>query len=78
MLIDIKLIGRLAEINTGDSSIALAQGATVDDALSELGLTYEQIGPLSLNDSIVAKGEWGGTTLFEGDRITIMPPIKGG
>ena len=74
----IKLIGRLTEYQCGDGTVTLPGGATKNEARSEVGVPYEQVGPGSLNDSIISKGRWGGTSLREGDQLTVMPPIKGG
>ena len=76
--LNIKLIGRLTEYRCGDGTVTLPGGATINEALSEVGVPHDQVGPVSLNDSIISKDRWGGTSLREGDQLTVMPPIKGG
>ena len=78
MHLNIRLIGRLTEFERSDGAVTFARGASIIEVLSELGIPYDQVGPVSLNDSIVSKERWGGTALSEGDQLTVMPPIKGG
>ena len=78
MHLNIRLIGRLTEFECGDGAVTFAHGASIIEVLSELGIPYDQVGPVSLNDSIVSKERWGATALSEGDQLTVMPPIKGG
>ena len=76
--LNVKLIGRLTEYERGDGAITLTDQGTIVSALAELGVPYDQVGPVSLNDGIVSKNLWGETKLREGDRLVVMPPIKGG
>ena len=78
MHLNIRLIGRLTEFEPSDGAVTFAHGASIIEVLSELGIPYDQVGPVSLNDSIVSKERWGATALSEGDQLTVMPPIKGG
>ena len=78
MHLNIRLIGRLTEFERSDGAVTLARGASIIEVLSELGIPYDQVGPVSLNDTIVSKERWGATALSEGDQLTVMPPIKGG
>ena len=78
MHLNVKLIGRLTEYERGDGVITLTDQETIVSVLSELGVPHDQVGPVSLNDSIVSKDRWGDTVLSEGDQLTVMPPIKGG
>ena len=78
MHLNIKLIGRLTEFERSDGAIKFVHRASIIEVLSELGIPHDQVGPVSLNDSIVSKERWGATALSEGDQLTVMPPIKGG
>ena len=78
MHLNIRLIGRLTEFERSDGAVTFAQRASIIEVLSELGIPHDQVGPVSLNDSIVSKDRWGATALSEGDQLTVMPPIKGG
>ena len=78
MNLNIRLIGRLTEFERSDGAVTFAHGTSIIEVLSELGIPHDQVGPVSLNDSIVSKERWGGTALSEGDQLTVMPPIKGG
>ena len=78
MHLNIRLIGRLAEFERSDGAVTFAHRASIIEVLSELGIPHDQVGPVSLNDSIVSKERWGATALSEGDQLTVMPPIKGG
>jgi thiamine biosynthesis protein ThiS len=76
--LNIRLIGRLTEFERSDGAVTFAHRASIIEVLSELGIPHDQVGPVSLNDSIVSKERWGATELSEGDQLTVMPPIKGG
>ena len=76
--LNVKLIGRLTEYDCGEGAITITDQGTIVSVLAKLGIPHDQVGPVSLNDSIVSKDLWGDTVLFEGDQLTIMPPIKGG
>ena len=78
MHLNIRLIGRLTEFERSDGAVTFAHRASINEVLSELGIPHDQVGPVSLNDSIVSKERWGATALSEGDQLTVMPPIKGG
>ena len=78
MHLNIRLIGRLTEFERIDGAVTFAHRASIIEVLSELGIPHDQVGPVSLNDSIVSKERWGATALSEGDQLTVMPPIKGG
>ena len=78
MHLNIRLIGRLTEFERSDGAVTFAHRASIIEVLSELGIPHDQVGPVSLNDSIVSKERWGATALSEGDQLTVMPPIKGG
>ena len=78
MHLNIRLIGRLTEFERSDGAVTFAHGASIIEVLSELGIPYDQVGPVSLNDSIVSKERWGAPALSEGAQLSVMPPIKGG
>ena len=78
MHLNIRLIGRLTEFERSDGAVTFAHRASIIEVLFELGIPHDQVGPVSLNDSIVSKERWGATALSEGDQLTVMPPIKGG
>jgi thiamine biosynthesis protein ThiS len=76
--LNIRLIGRLTEFERSDGVVTFAHRASIIEVLSVLGIPHDQVGPVSLNGSIVSKERWGTTALSEGDELTVMPPIKGG
>ena len=76
--LNVKLIGRLTDFGRGDGAITFPDEVTINDVLSELGIVHEEVGPVSLNNSIVSRACWGDTTLQEEDHLTVMPPLKGG
>ena len=78
MQLNVKLIGRLTDFGRGDGAMTLADEVTINDVLSELGIVHEEVGPVSLNNSVISRACWGDTTLQEGDHLTLMPPLKGG
>ena len=76
--LNVKLIGRLTDFGRGDGAMTLPDEGTINDVLSELGIVHEEVGPVSLNNSVVSRACWGDRTLQEGDHLTLMPPLKGG
>ena len=76
--LNVKLIGRLTDFGRGDGAMTLPDEVTINDVLSELGIVQEEVGPVSLNNSVVSRACWGDRTLQEGDHLTLMPPLKGG
>ena len=76
--LNVKLIGRLTDFGRGDGAMTLPDEVTINDVLSELGIVHEEVGPVSLNNSVVSRACWGDRTLQEGDHLTLMPPLKGG
>ena len=78
MHLNIRLIGRLTEFERSEGAVTFTHRASIIEVLSGLGIPHDQVGPVSLNDSIVSKERWGATALSEGDQLTVMPPIKGG
>ena len=76
--LNVKLIGRLTDFGRSDGAITLPDEVTINDVLSELGIVHEEVGPVSLNNSVVSRACWGDRTLQEGDHLTLMPPLKGG
>lgn len=78
MHLKVKLIGRLTEYEREDDATTFTDRGTIVSVLAELGVPHDQVGPVSLNDGIVSKTLWGETKLREGDRLVVMPPIKGG
>ena len=74
----VNLIGRLTDFGRGDGGMTLPDEVTINDVLSELGIVQKEVGPVSLNYSVISRARWGGTTLQEGAHLTVMPPLKGG
>ena len=75
------LFAQLAEsIGSDRLTIELKDGATIEDALQELGSQHEIIA--SMRDSLaVAVGDCYcalTTTLNDGDTLALIPPVSGG
>ena len=80
MKVRVKFIGFAAgERPEGEATeIALAEGATLADALSALGLAGAE-GVMTLHgDEPVPAGRRAATALRQGDEITVFAPLKGG
>lgn len=77
MQINVKLHGVLREIfpkgNRGQSQIELADGATVADALAQLGIKRQVI--VAINDSAESEKD---QILTDGDHITVFSAVSGG
>jgi sulfur carrier protein ThiS len=60
------------------AEIDVGEDATPLDVMRHLGLPLEQIYLVSLNGTLVHKGERGRRRLADGDQLVIMPPLRGG
>ncbi len=83
MRISLKTAGTLARYLPAGSSGNLAQldieeGATPAQVMDRLGMPGEGSYLVILNDTVVPKAERTERGLCEGDRLAIVPPLKGG
>lgn len=54
-------------------------GATIEGLLRHLGREPGQPGfAVAVNDTVVRRAEWAGTTVHDGDRIEIVTASQGG
>ena len=60
------------------AEIALPEAASVADALAALGIEAEVNALVSLNGTAVRPAERAARHLAEGDRLALMPPLRGG
>ncbi|MCW0212568.1 MAG: sulfur carrier protein ThiS [Pseudonocardia sp.] len=56
---------------------ALGGGATVVDALAALGAPEKGVA-VAVDDAVVPRGSWAGTTLAEGARVEVLTAVQGG
>ena len=61
-----------------EASVTLGDGSTVLDSMNKLGFSAEENYLITLNGSIVTPSQRTETVLHEGDKLTILPPLKGG
>lgn len=83
MKIDIKTGGLLGEYLPAGSGrnrgqVDVEAGATIDGVMRQLGFPEDETYLTSLNGEIVTKAARSQTALNDGDRVAIMPPLKGG
>ncbi len=81
--VQVKLVGALVRFLPADAAedqaqVALAAGASVDDLIAQLGLPAQQRYLVAVNDDFIAKTTTATHILDSGDRVMIMPPLKGG
>ena len=83
MIITVKTAGSLGRYLPAGSSGNLAEvevpeGATPSDVMTQLGFPAEASYLMILNGATLPKAERAGTRLTAGDKLAIMPPLKGG
>lgn len=83
MRITVKTTGLLADHlppgTSGDSAVLeVAEGATPQDVMTELGMPLDESYLVVVNDELVPKAERARRALEADDELTIMPPLRGG
>lgn len=75
MKLKIKLMGMLKVHTPDNGELELAANSTIDDVLEALAVDAETIQAFSVNGSIDRDRS---RELFDGDELTILPPVGGG
>lgn len=81
MNVTVKMSGMIAKMVPGSAEgipVRLLDGATVGSLMTRLGLPGNETYLIIVNDSTVSKDRRGTHKLSDGDRIAIVPPLKGG
>ena len=81
MKVTVKMSGMIAKIVPGSAEgieVKLLEGATLSSLMTQLGLPGNETYLVIVNDSTVPKDRRATHKLSEGDRIAIVPPLKGG
>ncbi len=81
MNVTVKMSGLIAQFVPGSADgveMSLIDGATVNSLMTRLGLPGEDTYLVIVNDSTVPKDKRSNHKLSDGDRIAIVPPLKGG
>lgn len=81
MKVTIKMSGLMARHVPGSANgveMNLLEGATIGGVMTRLGLPGDQTYLVIVNDSTVPKDKRASHKLSDGDRISIVPPLKGG
>ncbi len=83
MRIKVKTTGLLGKYLPADSSTNIAElevtdAATPLDVIKQLGMPIDGNYLVALNGDVVTKSERETRTLAENDKLSIMPPLKGG
>ena len=55
----------------------MAEGSGIGELIKALGLNAERVA-VELNRKIIRRGDWGSTTISEGDRVEIVHFVGGG
>ena len=67
-----------ADSDGNTAELDVAEGATPIDVMRQLGMPLEENYLVSLNGEVVVISERDTKVLAEGDRLAVMPPLKGG
>jgi thiamine biosynthesis protein ThiS len=81
MKVTVKMSGLMAKLVPGSASgteIDLLEGSTISSLMTRLGLPGNETYLVIVNDSTVSRDKRTTFKLSEGDRIAIVPPLKGG
>ena len=81
MKVTVKMSGLIAKFVPGSADgveLSLIEGATVNSLMTRLGLPGDDTYLVIVNDSTVPKDKRSNYKLSDGDRIAIVPPLKGG
>jgi len=81
MKVTVKMSGMIARTVPGSADgieVKLLDGATVSNLMTRLGLPGNETYLIIVNDSTVPKDRRATHKLSDGDRIAIVPPLKGG
>lgn len=72
------LIARHVPDSAKGTKMTLLDGTTVSGLMTRLGLPGDETYLVIVNDSTVGKERYGTFVLSDGDRISIVPPLRGG
>lgn len=81
MKVTVKMSGLIAKFVPGSGDgveVSLVDGATVTTVMTRLGLPGNETYLVIVNDSTVPKDKRATHKLSDGDRVAIVPPLKGG
>ena len=81
MKVTVKMSGLIAKLVPGSADgmdIDLLEGATISSLMTRLGLPGNETYLVIVNDLTVPKDKRAGYKLSGGDRVAIVPPLKGG
>lgn len=81
MEVTLKMSGLMARYVPGSAAgtkMHLLDGTTISGLMARLGLPGDETYLVIVNDSTVAKDRHRTHVLSDGDRVSIVPPLKGG
>ncbi|MCP5370939.1 MAG: MoaD/ThiS family protein [Hyphomicrobiales bacterium] len=79
MKVTVRLVSVDAALPLGpDGALDLPDGTTLAQLLARLALPDEGGYAVLVDDAAVAEGERAGHVLAGGEKVTVLPPIKGG
>lgn len=81
MEVTLKMSGLIARYVPGSAEgtkMRLLDGTTISGMMVRLGLPGDETYLVIVNDSTVAKNRYAAHVLADGDRVSIVPPLKGG
>jgi thiamine biosynthesis protein ThiS len=81
MDVTLKMSGLIARYVPGSADgtrMHLLEGTTISGLMARLGLPGDETYLVIVNDSTIAKDRRGTYVLSDGDRVSIVPPLKGG
>ncbi|MFI1795984.1 sulfur carrier protein ThiS [Streptomyces sp. NPDC020379] len=64
-------------ISVNGESRSVPRGLTLDGLVASLTTAHSGVAA-ALNEAVVPRGQWPGTTLGEGDRVEVLTAVQGG
>lgn len=78
MKITVRLVSIGGDVDATPRERDVDDGTSVDDIAVTLGLSGEETYAVLVNDMPIPPAKRAGHILYEGDRLTVFPPIRGG
>lgn len=66
------------EVFVNNNSTSTSENQTISNLLAELNIQAERGAAVAVNNTVITKSDWGGYTLVENDKVTVIRATQGG